>query len=421
MNHLNTWIGEKLLQVNLVNTMDQADGFSRLGYTKEEQASQVQFRYIAEELGLQTYQDAAGNQWALWKVDETAGWIATGSHLDTVYNGGGYDGAAGVIASLAAVKLLKEESFKPQKNIAVIAFACEEAARFNVSTIGSKAICGMLDKDKHASLEDSNGITLKKAFASCGLDWELIHEARMEDAQLEQFVELHIEQGTKLEKARKDIGIVRAIAQPTRLRITSVGKTNHTGTTPMDERQDALVAIAPMIGFIEETAIDIRIQQNVPLVATVSTVQNSPNAMSMIPGEVVLGVDIRSTDAAEKHELVKRINDFAMTIERDRPVTITIQTLVDDEPTKLNPSIQKMLTHSCENIGLSSMALDSGAGHDVMNLAKRWPCGLLFIPCRDGVSHHPSEHANLEDLLKGTKVLAEYVRETAGNSRSSLE
>jgi N-carbamoyl-L-amino-acid hydrolase len=421
MYHLTTWIEEKLLQVNLVKSMNQAEGFSRLGYTKEEQASQEQFRYIAEDLGLETYQDAAGNQWALWKVDESAGWIATGSHLDTVYNGGGYDGAAGVVASLAAVKLLKEESFQPKKNIAVIAFACEEAARFNVSTIGSKAICGILDKDKHASLVDSNGITLKKAFTDCGLDWELLHEARLEDHQLEQFVELHIEQATKLEKSGRDIGIVRAIAQPTRLRITSVGKTNHTGTTPMNERQDALVAIAPLISFIEETTIEIIKQQNVPLVATVSTIQNSPNAMTMIPGEVVLGVDIRSTNAEAKHELVSRINNFARAIERDRQVTITIQTLVDDEPTQLDSSIQAKLTHICKKIGLSSMPLDSGAGHDVMNLAKRWPCGLLFIPCRDGVSHHPSEHADSEDLLKGTRVLAEYLRETAGNDYSSLE
>ncbi|MGN7387896.1 M20 family metallo-hydrolase [Sporosarcina sp. SAFN-015] len=421
MHHLITWIEEKLLQVNLVNTMDQADGFSRLGYTKEEQASQEQFRCIAKELGLQTHQDAAGNQWALWKVDDSASWIATGSHLDTVYNGGGYDGAAGVVASLAAVKLLKEASFQPKKNIAVIAFACEEAARFHVSTIGSKAICGILDKTKHASLEDNNGITLREAFANCGLDWELLHEARLEDHQLEQFVELHIEQASKLEKSGKELGIVRAIAQPTRLRITTVGKTNHTGTTPMEERQDALVAIAPIITFIEEATVDIIAQQQVPLVATVSTIQNSPNAISMIPGEVVLGVDIRSTRLQEKHELVKRITDYARSIEKDRPVTITIETLVDDEPTQLDSSIQAKLTHICEKIGLSSLPLDSGAGHDVMNLAKRWPCGLLFIPCRDGVSHHPSEHADSEDLLKGTRVLAEYLRETTGNNSLSLE
>src|SRR5690606_25640470 len=125
---------------------------------------------------------------------------------------------------------------------------------------------------------------------------------------------------SKLEKSGKEIGIVRAIAQPTRLRITTVGKTNHTGTTPMEERQDALVAIAPIITFIEEATVDIIAQQQVPLVATVSTIQNSPNAISMIPGEVVLGVDIRSTRLQEKHELVKRITDYARSIEKDRPV-----------------------------------------------------------------------------------------------------
>ncbi|MDW0113480.1 Zn-dependent hydrolase [Sporosarcina saromensis] len=420
MELLTCWIEETLCRLNLVETMDQPKGFSRLGYSKEEQASQEQFRSIAKELGLQTFQDAAGNQWAVWQVDESADLIATGSHLDTVYNGGGYDGVAGVVASLAAVKLLKDACFKPTKNIAVIAFACEESARFNVSTIGSKAIAGLLDTDKLALFEDSSGISLKKAFTDCGLDWDALHEARLEDHQLEQFIELHIEQATQLEKTGKDIGIVRTIAQPTRLRITTIGKTNHTGSTPMDERQDALVAIAPLISFIEQETLAIN-QRNTPLVATVSTIQNSPNAMSMIPGEVVLGVDIRSTSAAAKHELVQKINHFVRTIEAKRAVTVSIKILVDDDPIELDPAIHATLTQLCNDIGLSSMELNSGAGHDVMNLAKRWPCGLLFIPCRNGVSHHPSEHADSDDLLKGTKVLAEYLKRVASNEDPSLD
>lgn len=412
MNGQINWIEEKLLQLNLVDSMDQAEGFSRLGYTKEEQESQEQFRLIAKSIGLNTYEDAAGNQWALWKVDDQAGWIATGSHVDTVYNGGGYDGAAGVVASLAAVKMLKDESFQPRKNIAVIAFACEESARFSVSTIGSKAISGLLNKDKVASFEDIDGVTLEKAITNRDLDWQNIQDARLEDHQLEQFIELHIEQATKLEKSGNKIGIVRAIAQPTRLLITCTGKTNHTGTTPMNERQDALVSIAPLISFIEQAAIEINTKQATALVATVSTIQNSPNAMSMIPGEVTLGIDIRSTKAELKHQLVEKIEHFVRDIEMNKPVSIAIKTLVDDQPTKLNQEIQKTLTQICEKMGLSSMSLDSGAGHDVMNMAKRWPCGLIFIPCRNGISHHPLEHADSEDLLNGTKVIAEYLKET---------
>ncbi|ARK21296.1 M20 family metallo-hydrolase [Sporosarcina ureae] len=413
MNDYINWIEEKLLQINLVKSMDQAEGFSRLGYTKEEKASQEQFRLISQSLGLKTYEDAAGNQWALWEVDKQAGWIATGSHVDTVYNGGGYDGSAGVVASLAAVKMLKDESFQPRKNIAIIAFACEESARFNVSTIGSKAISGLLDKEKVASYEDVNGVTLEKAFTKRGLDWQRIQDAQLEDDQLEQFIELHIEQASKLEKSGKEIGIVRSIAQPTRLHITCTGKTNHTGTTPMNERQDALVAIAPLITFIEEATIEINQEQAVALVATVSTIQNTPNSMSMIPGEVVVGIDIRSTKADLKHRLVEKVNRFVQQIEMNKPVSFTIKTLVDDEPTDLDPGIQETLTNICEKFGLSSMSLDSGAGHDVMNMSKRWPCGLIFIPCRDGISHHPLEHANMEDLLKGTKVIAEYLKKTS--------
>ena len=407
------WIEEKLLEINLVDSMNQIEGFSRLGYTKQEQQAQMQFQSIAQSIGLTTHQDVAGNQWALWEVDNKAGWIATGSHVDTVYNGGGYDGAAGVIASLAAVKMLKDELYAPQKNIAIIAFACEESARFSVSTIGSKAICGLLDKDKIATFEDIDGITVKKAITNFGLDWDTIQNARLENHQLDLFIELHIEQSTRLEKSKKEIGVVRAIAQPTRLLITCIGRTNHTGTTPMNERQDALVSIAPLISFIEESAIEINTKQTVALVATVSTIHNSPNAMSMIPGEVVLGIDIRSTKAELKRELVNKIEQFVQSIESNKPVSITIKTLVDDQPTQLDQEIQKTLTRICEKLDLSSMSLDSGAGHDVMNMAKRWPSGLLFIPCRDGISHHPLEHAKIEDLLKGSRVLAEFLKETS--------
>lgn len=402
------WIEDRLLRVNLVDTMKQPNGFSRLGFSKEEQAAHEQFRLIAESLGLRTERDDAGNQWAIWEVDKHAGTIATGSHLDTVYNGGGYDGVAGVIAAFAAVKILKERQFHPVKNIAIIAFACEESSRFGTATVGSQAICGRLDTNRVASFKDQQGISLKEAVEKSGLDWQKFQQSKAPQNKIEQFIELHIEQGTTLEKKQREIGIVRAIAQPTRLRITCIGMTNHTGTTPMHERQDALVSTARLISFVEETARQINERQDIPLMATVSTIENSPNAMNMIPGKIIIGVDIRSTSAGLKKEIVQAIEDF---IAKKENVSFHIETLADDSPIELDTHIQAIFTQLCKKLNLSSTVMDSGAGHDAMNMATRWPSGLLFIPCRHGISHHPAEYAESLSILKGAKLLAAYFEE----------
>lgn len=417
ISNLLHWIEESLLQVNLVDTMTQPNGFSRLGFTEDEKRAHQQFQIIAQNLGLQTYQDDAGNQWAVWEVDPNANTIATGSHLDTVYNGGGYDGTAGVIGALAAIKMLKEQQYQPVKNIAIIAFACEESARFGAATIGSQAICGLLNTKRLAKLKDSNGITLKEAVEHSGLNWQKFQNAELPKNKIDQFIELHIEQGTALENNQKDIGIVRAIAQSTRLRITCTGMTNHTGTTPMDERQDALVSTARLISFVEETASHINKRQKTPLVATVSTIENSPNAMNMIPGTVTVGVDIRSTDAMLKREVVHAIKEFLRT---EKKVSFHVETLTDAEPVQLDEDIQETFQKLCEALNLSSITMDSGAGHDAMNMATRWPSGLLFIPCRRGISHHPAEYTEIQSILNGAKLLAAYFTEALEDSQNHL-
>lgn len=414
MEKLLYWIEETLLQLNVTDDMNQPKGFSRLGYTNEEQSVHQQFRLIAQDMGLKTFQDQAGNQWAVWQTDENAGTIAVGSHLDTVYQGGGYDGVAGVLTALAAVKVLKEKQFQPVKNIAIVAFACEESARFGVSTIGSKAVSGLLDANRLASLQDSDGITLEEAVNACGLNWHSIQEAELQTDALEQFIELHIEQGRQLENAKKEIGIVRAIAQPTRLLITCEGMTNHTGTTPMNDRQDALVSTAGLISHIENVACQINDRQPVPLMATVSTIKASPNAMNMIPGRVVIGVDIRSSIVDLKQEMVNTIRTFIQKAEVERSVSFHIEVLADDSPIQLDPDIQEVFSELCEELNLSSMMIDSGAGHDAMNMAERWPTGLLFIPCRQGISHHPAEYTDSQHLLNGAKLLAAYFEKMNG-------
>ncbi|WP_099159711.1 M20 family metallo-hydrolase [Virgibacillus ndiopensis] len=415
MLNLASWLEEKLHNLNLTDTMELPDGFSRLSFSKEEKEAHHQFRKIARELELNTYQDEAGNQWAVWEVDKKAPTIAVGSHLDTVHNGGGYDGVAGVLCALAAVKALKNSQFLPTKNIAIICFVSEESARFGLSTIGSKAIAGTLDKGELASIKDRDGVTAKQAMESFGINWKTIEQAVKPVEELESFVELHIEQGTQIEGNNADIGVVSGVACPVRLKITVSGMANHTGTTPMNNRQDAFVAIAPLVNFVSDEAMKIDQTGERSLVATVSTIHLKPNAMNVIPGEVELGIDIRSVDDVTKRDFAEKIKDYCSEIKRKHHVNIEITTLVDNDSVLLNSEMQYKLVHACSGIGLQAHVMDSGAGHDVMNMATKWPSGLIFIPCRNGLSHHPDEFASIDDMVKGTRVLVEFLRmETAG-------
>ncbi|MCD5324234.1 MULTISPECIES: M20 family metallo-hydrolase [Pontibacillus] len=409
------WLDETLRRLNRTTDMNPADGFSRLSYSPEEGEAHQAFREVVTELGLEVKQDEAGNQWAMWHVADGAQAVGVGSHLDTVYNGGGYDGAAGVLTGLAAIKLMKDEGVVPTKNIAVICFASEESARFGVSTIGSKAITGLLDQEDLADIPDREGQTIREVFESFGLDWDTADQAYVPDEGLESFLELHIEQGTEIEDHQAEVGIVRGIACPIRLKVTVRGMANHTGTTPMPKRQDALASIAPLISYVEEEALRRNEALEKRLVATVSTVAIGPNAMNVIPGEVELGIDIRSVNDEAKRQLAEDIRKRCGQIAIDRNVQIEVETLVDNDSVALDETMQKHLVDICESLSYEAIQMDSGAGHDVMNMAVRWPSGLIFIPCKEGISHHPAEYASVADLEKGSRIIAEYLRQKTGD------
>lgn len=395
--------------------MELPAGFSRLSYTKEEKDAHVQFGKVAKELDLHVHQDAAGNMWALWKVDDSAPTIALGSHLDTVDTGGGYDGTAGVLTALAAVKELQASKFESTKNIAVICFISEESARFGVSTIGSKAISGMLDKQELAAIKDRDGISIEQAITAYGINFNTIDQAAIPVEKLESFFELHIEQGMELENTGASIGIVKGISCPVRLKVTAKGMANHTGTTPMNRRKDAFAAIAPLVTFVQEEALKVNEHSEHPLVATVSTIRLKPNAMNVIPGEVELGIDIRSVDDLLKRNFAKDIKNYCTELEAMAGVGIEVSTLVDNDSVMLDKSMHDKLLQASESIGYKSLSMNSGAGHDVMNMAAKWPSGLIFIPCKDGISHHPAEHTSIENLEKGTKVIAEFLKREMGD------
>lgn len=413
MHQIRKLLAYYLCQLNHVKQMKDPHAFNRLAFTKEEADSHQQFIEIADGLGLKTYQDKAGNYWGVWEVDKHAPTIAMGSHLDTVHDGGGYDGVAGIVCSLAAIHLLKERSFQPTKNIAVICFIAEESARFGVSTIGSKAITGQLDYDELNDVVDKDGMTVKQAVENMGIHWGDLGKATLPQDALEQFVEVHIEQGNILEERSAQIGIVTNIARPTRLGITVHGESNHTGTTPMHKRKDALVAVSSLISYIYQETLKINNESDPYLVATASKIDIQPNAMTTIPGKAELGIDIRSIHDYSKQRLVEKIDHYCSQIEGDFQTTIEIDRLVDNKPVALNRTIQKKMRDISLGLSFRTVNMISGAGHDAMNMAERWATGLVFIPCRDGISHDPKEYTSEQNLVNGTELLATYLQSEA--------
>lgn len=411
---MNNWLVEQLQRMNLSDVLVQPQGFTREGYTAEETASVEVFKSIAEELGLVVSEDAAGNAIARWNVAGGHAAVATGSHLDTVPNGGAFDGGAGVVCGLGAIKMLKEADFKPQRPIEVICFRSEESSRFGVSTIGSKAMSGILDPSI-GTLEDQHGITLAQAVESQGFVWQDLVNAKRSKQELKCFVELHIEQGMHIVNHEKDYGVVKGVACPVRLAVTFNGKAGHTGTTPMNQRQDALAAAAPFISFVQETALQMNDAYEKSLVATVSTLTASPNSMNVIPQTVTAGVDIRSVDDSLKKKMADAIRSEVKRIEETTGVKIDIEVLVDNPSVLLDDGIAQQLVDAGDHEAYLAHRMDSGAGHDVMNMAQTWPSGLLFIPCQDGLSHHPDEFATAEDLKMGVELLSRFLMEATGH------
>jgi hydantoinase/carbamoylase family amidase len=408
------WLEDHLLQLNLVDTMNQPEGFTRLGYSNEENQSIAAFEKIAKELGLEIKRDQAGNVIARWiGASEDLPAVAVGSHLDTVVSGGGYDGTAGVLCALGAVKQLKDEGYQPTHPIEVIVFRSEESARFGISTIGSKAMAGLLDL-QIGSVKDSSGISIREAVATLGFNWDEFSKAERKKEELKCFLELHIEQGTVLEENQKDYGIVDGVACPIRLKVKVFGLAGHTGTSPMNGRRDALVAVAPLISYVSETATKLSEENSTPVVATVSTMEVKPNSINVIPGYVEVGIDIRSVEDSLKKIVEQSIREKCNELERLYHVSIEIEKLVDNPSVFLDERIQQQLKKVVSEMGSSYLMMNSGAGHDVMNMAKKWPSGLIFIPCKDGLSHHPAEHASLEDMRLGVNIIAGFLKKEAG-------
>ena len=373
-----------------------AGGVTRLGYTETEDEMHRRFADLARELGCTVENDLAGNAYVFLEPAEE--YILIGSHLDSVIQGGRYDGVAGVMAGLLLLKRAKEA--KLPLPLKVAAFRCEESSNFGCCTMGSGLVTRQLKEgpEQLSKLTGKNGETLGSVFARRGLSL-----TPPPITGVKAYLELHIEQGKVLEETGTRVGVVSTIAGPRRWKLQLKGLAEHSGATPMSMRQDALCAACEIVLAVEQ--IGRREAALCESVATVGVIENRPNALNVVPGAAELGIDLRgsATDSLDRMEWDTLA--AAREICRRRDIALTESKLSELDPVRMDEAIQRNLMAAADRLGISCRNMPSGAGHDAMAFAPLFPTGMVFIPCQKGISHNPLEFTALQSILDGTDVL----------------
>jgi beta-ureidopropionase / N-carbamoyl-L-amino-acid hydrolase len=388
---------------------DPARPWTRRAFTDRYLDGRAWLKREMEAAGLTTRLDDAGNLIGSLPGSEPGlAPLVTGSHTDTVASGGRYDGILGVLAGLEAVQSMRESGVTFRHPIEVIDFLSEEPSEYGVSCIGSRGMVGALTPDM-LDFQEPGGERLGDGIRRMGGVPEALSAPLRRPGDLAAFVELHIEQGRVLEDRQLPIGVVSDIVGIHRYDIVVTGQADHAGTTPMDLRHDALAAAAGLIKTIQ-TEARRQSQGDAYLVATVGRLDVSPNASNAIPDRVEMVLEVRSNDAGLLEGFFPPLLELAQRDAKAQGTGISATPLSEGLPTQCADAVQAHIAAAAETLGLGTMTMPSGAGHDAVYMAKLAPTGMLFIPCLDGRSHCPEESITLEQAADGCRVLAETLR-----------
>ena len=375
-------------------------GVARLSFTTEERAAKDLVASYMQEAGLAVREDAAGNLFGRREGTEPeAPAILIGSHVDSVLNGGDFDGPLGVLGGIEVLQTMDEEGVASERPVEVVAFTDEEGARFSLGMIGSRALTGTLSQEDLLH-EDRDGVSIAGAMRNAGLEPARVGEAARPADTLAAYLELHIEQGKVLEGEDLPVGVVTGIAGPVWLRLSFAGEAGHAGTTPMGTRRDALAAAAEVVGVIEEEA-----SATGSTVGTVGQIGAGPGGINIIPGRAGISLDLRDIDEAVRDRVEGRTRERAGEVCNRRGIDLSFEDLQRLPPAPCSEEIRAAITAACEGEGIRSYPLPSGAGHDGMHVAELCPMGMIFVRSRDGISHNPKEWSSQEDCEAGCKVL----------------
>lgn len=383
---------------------DNTGAAARLLYSPQWLEARRLLKHWMGEQGLAIKSDSIGNLYG--RLQGTVGKriVLTGSHIDTVINGGAYDGVVGVVAGLEALRVLNKRYGHPRCSIEVVAICDEEGTRFGSSFIGSRIANGLLDYEAVRSLTDCSGISLDEAMKKAGAGIygnDILQPYISED--ISAFIELHVEQGSNLYDDGIRIGVVKTITGQIKLNFILYGTENHAGTTPMYKRKDALTAAAEMILAVERLAG----KSGKDAVATVGVLDITPNVSNVVPGKATFTADIRHPDKSEGIRLEEQIRAECSKIAAARCVDLRIEKRAEQSPVNMDDGIVGIIDKAADALGMQYCSCVSGAGHDAQIFSQKVKTGMIFVPSINGISHNPKELTDINDIGKGTELLAE--------------
>jgi N-carbamoyl-L-amino-acid hydrolase len=371
-------------------------GVSRVAFSEADRQGREYVAGLMRAAGLDVTIDAAGNIIGRRAgSDPTLKPLMIGSHIDSVPEGGNYDGDVGSLSAIEVAQTLKENKLTTRHPLEVIVFADEEGG-----TIGSHAISGEIS-DKQLGLVTNSGKTIRDGIKFIGGDPEKLASVRRKHGDLAAYLELHIEQGGTLDTEKINIGVVEGIVGITQWEVKIEGFANHAGTTPMSQRRDALLAAAKFIQTVNQVVTSVGGRQ----VGTVGKIQASPGAYNVIPGKVVLGLELRDLDATKVQMLYRNIRAETTHIAQSTGTTFDFTETNNIVPAPTDQRLRKLIDETAKGLGLSTKWLPSGAGHDAQEIARICPVGMIFVPSIDGISHSPKEYSRPEDITNGANVL----------------
>jgi allantoate deiminase len=337
--------------------------------------------------------------------------LILGSHLDTVRDAGKYDGPLGIMVALACVEQLHDRSERLPFSVEVVAFADEEGLRFGTTFLGSSVYAGAFD-GKRLSLEDKKGVTLRDAVRTFGGDPDALEGNGRSRDDLLGYCEVHIEQGPVLEQMDLPVGVVTAINGQSRIKVGFTGQAGHAGTVPMDERRDALCAAAESVLEIESAA-----KREPEAVATVGEIKAFPGAINVIPAEVTHSLDLRHPDDAARERLRDHLEWRTKEIAASRGCDYSWELTQETPAVPADPELSALLMKAVEDSGFPVHQLPSGAGHDAAQMAALTPMAMLFVRCKEGISHNPAESVKREDVGAAIEVLGRFLTLLAEGER----
>jgi hydantoinase/carbamoylase family amidase len=380
-------------------------GINRFAWTPE--LAEVT-EWVGDELarfGLDVEIDAAGNLIARWPAPAGPA-VMTASHLDTVPNGGAFDGVLGVLAAVEAIRILRDEDFEPARPVWVGAFMDEEGTRFGTALFGSRAFCGV-DVSEALEARDKDGVSVAEAMAQQGRDPGEIGDADRV-GEVGHYVELHIEQGPVLHARGARLGVVESICGVLGLRVRLRGETNHAGSTPPGMRRDALAGASRGVVALREETL-----RREDLRATVGQIRVAPGGRNVIPGLCEFAVDLRPAVPATFNGLQTWFGELVARVAATEGLEAEVRCDYALEPTMMDAGVTAAIEAAAADEGVEALRMFSGAGHDAMLVGRRAAAGMLFVPSRDGISHSPSEWTETADCELGARVLARTLRRLA--------